>query len=232
MFLFALAALALGVGTPLVTAWMMGRRPFDGWLGHLQVLETLLTVVAFFLAAGWYFVERPSNPKVKVEQTATGAPLGDGRVLVVVELALTNVGETAVEFRQAPLTLFVQQVTPLPHAVDQEAQPPPGAAPAIATLHPADNWSLLAALPDPAQPAKGGAPGGFAPIDSFLEAQETENLYYRVILPCKPGLRIYLTSRFSKPQSLLERWQGRRLSWIKQTYLDLSTQCAAKEQGK
>ena len=232
MFLFALAALALGVGIPLLTALLMGRRPLDGWLGHLQVLETLLTVVAFFLAAGWYFVERPSNPKVKMEQTATGAPLGDGRVLVVVELALTNVSETAVEFKQAPLTLFVQQVTPLPHAVDLEAQAPAGSVPGLATLHPGDNWSLLAALPDPAHPAKGGAPGGFAPIDSFLESQETENLYYRVILPCKPGLRIYLTSRFSKPQGMLERMQGRELSWIKQTYLDLSTQCAAKETGK
>jgi hypothetical protein len=65
-----------------------------------------------------------------------------------------------------------------------------------------------------------------AALSSFIEAGETENLYFRTILPCKPDLRVYAVARFQKPKMWLERMRHEPdLYWVKQSYLDLTPQC-------
>ncbi len=64
-------------------------------------------------------------------------------------------------------------------------------------------------------------------LTSFIEAGETENLYFRVIIPCKPLLRMYVTSHFEKPKMFWEAFNPETLSWVKQTFVDASQYCPA-----
>lgn len=227
MAVFAGLALLLAVGVPLAIARVFRVGTPNSWAAHLAALESLLTVTALLAASAWYFIERPGAPKVAFKQSATGAPAGDGRVLVAVEVSLANVGSTPVAFRRAKYKLFVQRVTPVAGSVAREALQPAGSH--GAALAPADNWPSMAALysenPD-------GSRRLGATLDSFVEAGEEENLYYRVVLPCQPGLRVAVSSRFEKPPGLWSRMLGRPpLFWIKQTFVDLSEFCPAKETG-
>jgi hypothetical protein len=221
VLLLACGALVVAVALPALSALVCGKR-LRSWSAHLTILQTLLAVTAALLAGVWYFFERPNDAKLKFDQAVDGFPAGNGRVLIVAEVSITNIGSTLVRLKDAPLSLYVQQVTPLPRGVEAEYQPtvPAGVARQVRA---ADNWALLAA----AGPAGGrGAP--VTPVNSVLEAGETENLYYRVILPCRPGLRVYVTARFHKPQSGYDRLRGRKLAWIKQSLLDLTGACGGE----
>ena len=86
-------------------------------------------------------------------------------------------------------------------------------------IHEGDRWSNLAELT-----SKGA---------SFLEAGETENLYFRVVIPCLPGMRVYFTSTFNKPSSPSDFLFGPKdVAWIKQTLVDLSSVCPAAIAGR
>ena len=107
--------------------------------------------------------------------------------------------------------MYIQQVTPLTTTPYKEvgALDPTGQ---VLQIHPADRWSLVAVDNDR--------------LDTFLDAGEVENLYYRVIIPCKPELRVYFTSWFQKPTPWPKIFfrQG-TLAWIKQSFVDLSDKC-------
>ncbi|HET6971359.1 MAG TPA: hypothetical protein VFH92_09555 [Phenylobacterium sp.] len=228
-----LAALVLLIAL-ILAARAFGLAALKPWTTHLDTLQTVLTLGAAMIGAVWYFFERPQAAKLDLTQQATGVALPDNRVMILVEVSPKNLGGAAIDFSRSPYSLEIGQVTPLTLTPYREGEEP--AAPGVPRrIHPAERWSPLAAISYAQTAATAAAAPGQAagpPADptpaltSFVEAGETENLYFRAIVPCKPGLSVYVTSHFEKPQMLHERLLRRpRLSWIKQTYLDLSPQC-------
>lgn len=197
----------------LVARFVLGVGP---WTANLSTAQTALAIVAAVVAGFWYFVERPHAPKIRIEQDVTAAPLPGGRALVLAEVTVTNAGAQAIDLRHSLYRAYVQQVTPLPPAAAAEAGTRvPGAA-ALA-IHDADNWGSLARTQQP--------------LPSFLEAGEAESLYWRVVVPCQPQLRVYFTSRIPKPAQFSDRFfKAEGLEWVKQTLLDLGPAC--KESAK
>jgi hypothetical protein len=202
----ALGAAAIAVA---MVRLLSSRDPQGDWGKQLANLQALLATVALGLTGIWYFFERPTQPKVDIEQTVSAHPLPDGRILVLAEVSLENVGSTSVNFRKAPVEFYLQQVLPLPPGVKSEmdARQPAG-QPRV--VHAADNWGAIAQL--------GKAPSDL--LHSEIEAGEKERLYYRVVVDCRPGLTVYATTRIPKPNS-------HDLQWVKQTLLDLSEPCDA-----
>ena len=229
MLPFAVMALAAALVLPFITVKLADRLLAKDWSKSLSSFQTLLSVTGILLAAVWYFVEQPSATKLKLDQSVAGWPVDGGRVLITVEVSMTNIGSTAQRLNQAPFDLYVQQVTPLPKVVEMEYQASVQLG-RTRSVHGADNWASLAQIYGPIDPKTGRM---LPPtIDSFLEAGETENLYYRVILPCIPALRVYVTSRLSRKATFIDRLYGRDLSWIKQTPLDLSAECTERGEFK
>lgn len=222
--LFAVLGLLLLVA--ISTAGLAMRWKLDKpspWGVHVASLESLFTVLAIVSAGAWYFIDRPTAPKIQVSQHAFGLPAGEGRVLVVVEMTLTNVGKTSIRFDEAPFDIYVQQTTPLPEHVEGEFQAvlPQGEAHRIWM---ADNWLGLAAIyEDPRADPKSPSQPAARRISTTIEAAEQENFYFRVILPCEPGLRVAVSSRLDKVEG--RQAPGEAHQWIKQTFVDLSQFC-------
>lgn len=211
MLFAAIGILAGAVALSLAMAfWHRGQDP-EGpyWSRQLGNLQALLTIAAVLLTGVWYFFERPTQAKLTIAQDGQGIRLADGRVLVLAEVSIENVGDTAIDFNDDPIEFYVHQVMPLNPAVAKEFADPPRPG-RLARIVSGDDWGAIAALPAVgAQAAK---------LRSQIEAGETEQLYFRTVLPCKPGLQVYLNTRLTKPG-------GRGLQWTKQTLLDLGKEC-------
>ena len=208
LFLF-LIALALGALLAFARfGWWWGGR----YESHFAVAQSVLSVAAIAGAAAWYFIARPDAAKLEFEQTITPVAMADGKsALLLAEVSLGNVGAQTLHLDDVPARLFVQQITPLSKQVADEYQPDYQLN-QERRIRTADTWRYLARLE--------------TPIDSEIEAQEVENLYYRVIVPCQPNLRIYWTTWVEKPRPLLDRLLGTdTVWWIKQTYVDLTPIC-------
>jgi len=211
MSFFMPLAILLVLIAILLAARTLAAPQVEPWVKNLQTAQTLLTIAALAVAAVWYFIDRPHAEKLKFDQTVTGVPVDGGHVMVIAEITITNIGATSEDLTREPYSLYVQQVTPLtltPYHEIGELDPSGSGL----RIHSGDRWSLIAT--------------DVGKVNTFLDAGEVENLYYRVIIPCKPGLRVYFTSWFQKPTPwppLLFR-QG-KIAWIKQTFLDLSDKC-------
>jgi hypothetical protein len=204
----------------LVLLWsarfILGAREAEPWVKNLNAAQTLITIIAVIVAATWYVVEQPHAPKLKIDQTVTGAPGPAGQVMVIAEVSFTNLGSTVINLRGVPMKLFVQQVSPVLPNVAAEAGKTDAKGALI--IERGDNWGALAEFTDP--------------LTSFLESGEVENLYYRVIIPCQPGLRVYFTSRFERPGMVTDVFfHVKDFQFRKQTLVDLSGLCAAPEKG-
>ncbi|MDP1632394.1 MAG: hypothetical protein Q8L66_13345 [Caulobacter sp.] len=233
---FALVGLLLAVTIPTVSVLLLNRlvRPplTSEWRNYLSAFQSVLTVSALVFGSLWFFIERPDSARLDIQQTVTGVELGDGRVLVLVEVGLKNIGNTALNLRKREFLLWIQQVTPLPDGVERDAAKLPNAT--VESIRPADDWGVLAAL-DGRPAAARSVPlqlDARSQLDTYLEAGETENLYYRAILPCDPELRIYLTLQMPKPSSWYDGPGGGSMWWVKQTFLDLTDKCPATQEGR
>jgi hypothetical protein len=194
------------------------------WALHLDKLQALLTVAGIMVAAVWYFFERPQAAKLDLDQAATGVALSDERVMILIEVSPKNLGGTAIDFRDAPYTILVHQVTPLTRTPAGEFEATPLKSKSRA-IHSAETWSPIATISSESEVSE-NPDLEHDHLTSFIEAGETENLYFRTIIPCKPGLRVYVTSQFRKPDMWYERPGARpALYWVKHTFLDLSQQC-------
>ena len=191
--------------------FVLGARGAEPWVKNLGAAQTLITIIAVIVAGVWYVVEQPHAAKLKVDQSAVGAPGPAGQVMIVAEVSFTNVGTSVISLHGAPLKLFVQQVAPvLPDVAAEAGRTDRNGA---LVIEHGDNWGALAEFTDS--------------LTSFLEAGEVENLYYRVIIPCQPGLRVYFSSRFERPGMPTDVFFGvKDFQFRKQTLVDLSALCA------
>jgi hypothetical protein len=201
----------------LVVRFVFGRAPVRPWMEHLGDAQTIITIVAAIVAASWYFVERPRSARLKFDQSVVGAPGPSGRALILAEVSFTNLGASALAFGGSPYTVRVERVTPMPP--DPLAEVGTRDKSGVFLIHEGDLWSNLAALSSTS--------------NSFLEAGETENLYFRVVIPCLPGMRVYFSSWFTKPKSPSDFLFGPKdVAWTKQTLVDLSNVCPTAVAGR
>lgn len=192
---------------------------------QLSGIQNYFTIAAIALGGYWYFFERPDAPKVQIDQTVSAVPLKERRALVLVETSLKNVGSSVLELKDAPLSIYVQQVTPLAPEVAKEVADDvrPGV---MRGVHFADNWGSLAQT--------GAQDGSMSPagrVTTRVEAGETENIYYRAVVDCSDDLRVSVSTRLDKPRTWYESGSDRPMQWIKQSYLDLTTVCAKRKKG-
>lgn len=216
MTIFGLAVLALAI---LMVALAISRvldRWAAPWIRPLASLQALVTIAGIVIAGLWYFFDRPQAAKLNIDLKAEAVTLPDNRVLVLADVAVTNLGRTAVDFTRKPYEILVQQVTPLrPEVANEYTKENTRMRPR--GMHGSEDWAQLARL---------SSETGDAGLTSFVEAGETESLYFRAILPCDPDLRVYVAARFRKPDSEMTLIrEPQELYWVKQTFLDLSEKC-------
>jgi len=207
----------------------------------LNALQTIFGLLGILLVASWYLVEQPDAARLKFDQTVTGAGLGDGRALVMIEVSITNVGGHADHFDTLPYKIFVQRTVPLPDALRPMTLPAPNGA---GRVWRADNWEALAyravgASASPSYPnweeCKGGqvTPACDAGLKTVIEPGENENLYFAAVVPCAENLHVAVSSRFPRPSRPWgELLRKEPQVWIKQSFLDLTEACAAKTKTK
>lgn len=227
MTLLALLAITTALVVPTFTRWLFDRQ--GNWSSHVMAFETVLTISALVLGAGWFLVERPDAARLEVQMTGTSYKFDDARALVVIELGLKNIGVTAMNLRGRPYRLSIQQVSPVDSRIIADLNPLPGAT--VGSVRPGDQWVTLAVLDDRAiadrkNPIQATS---MSTMDSFLEAGETENLYYRALVPCSQGLQIAVTLHMPKPSTWFDGAQDGDLWWVKQTILDLTEQCKSSK---
>ncbi len=193
------------------------------WVRPLASLQALLTVAGLLIAGLWYFFERPQAAKLNIEIKAEAVSLPNGRVLVLADVGVTNLGTTAINFTRKPYEILVQQVTPLSTKISNEYSDR-NTRESPRRMHGGEDWSQLARISSDDEEAS---------LTSFVEAGETENLYFRTILPCRTDLRVYVSARFRKPDGDLDWIFGSdQLYWVKQTFLDLSEKCRGTPPAK
>jgi hypothetical protein len=227
--LCALWILAPQFGTP-------GAAPRNQGLSALQTIFGLLGIV---LIMAWYVVEQPDAARLKFEQSVTGARLGDGRALVMIEVSISNVGGHADHFKTLPYKIFVQRVAPLPKDIEAVAAP---TSDGTGRVWRADNWETLAyrAVGSAAsetypnwERCDGVKPDCEDGLETVIEPGENENLYFAATVPCDRALRVAVSSRFQRPRGFREALHsGHPQWWIKQSFLDLTDVCKSETSAK
>jgi hypothetical protein len=228
------AALAVVVlGLLVVLAPRLGRPTSEERSKGLSFLQTFFGLLGIVLIAEWYLVEQPDAPRLKFDQTVSGAAIDRSKALVFIEISISNVGGHAYHFDKMPYKIFVQQVIPFPEKLR------PMLMPLSNQLWPvwrADNWQGLAYR------AVGSASSSGYPnwdacrsatdrkcddgIEMTVDPGESENLYFAAVVPCTSGLHISISSRFQRRRHLFQIMTGMVPEyWIKQSVLDLTEAC-------
>ena len=189
----------------LATPWA------EPWTKSLGAAQTLLTVLGIVVAASWFIIEQPHANRLKMDISAQGAPGPPGQVMVVAEVNLSNLGVTVMNLKDGTMDLFVQQVTPTPPEVAAEAGRRDSQGALI--IQRGERWGTLAEVTDR--------------LRFFLESGESESLYYRVALPCQPGLRVVFGAWLTRPAMPADVLFGvKDYQFRKQTLVNLADLCS------
>ena len=190
----------------------------EPWGKSLAIVQTILTIAAVIIAAFYYFYERPRSAKIKIDQSVSTKTLPNQYLLVLAEVSITNQGGSAIDLRKDKFGTFIQQVTPLPKSIEKSliwSRTPHG----IWEVERSSSWEALAESEDK--------------LPSFLEAGETDNLYFRTTILCQKDLSIYYTTIIDKPSMIEDAFSNRaKLQWIKQTFVDVSKKCTDQVGGR
>lgn len=180
-----------------------------------EAAGALLSSLAILAAGYWYFIERPRVPKLALAPEIHAWPVGKDMALVRVSLGLENVGSTEIVLSNAdPIKIEIGQVLPasgrqyqgLVAELDVGRAHPDKPLKALRT----DKWPLRAKVIDG--------------TDIVIEAEETERLHYKAVVPCKPGLLLAVTAKVPKrlhwfDQLFTER-KHENLYWVGQALTD------------
>ena len=174
----------------IVAAVVLAIYAATAFFGHVvpvregfQGLTAALTTLALLLAAYWYFVDRQGMPKLNIEPQVRAWPVAKGGLIVWVEIKLTNVGRLSLHFdpkdEHNNVRVQVLQVAPLAGA---QAKKLLSAMQDINKVNRTQDFDLI-------RTAQWSSLATFeGPIDSVIEAGETENLYFKAVIPCANNL--------------------------------------------
>lgn len=220
ILLFLLDILVI-LGVLLVARRAIDKTVPDPWVRSLTAAQAAVTVIAIIIAGLWYVVEQPHSPKIKIDESLTGMRFtpDQGRdtpdkVIVEAEVTLTNVGSSVVNFRDNKSSVYIQQTFP---------------APANPNLGPKDKNREFAI--NRAEDLNYAIAEDSTPLTVFLESGESENLYYRAIIPCQKDLHIYFSFRLRRPATMTDWIFGvKNFEFRKQTPLELTKECLPSSQ--
>lgn len=194
--------------------FILGDQRAEPWVKGLTAAQTVITIAAVVLAASFFVIEQPHASKLKMEIASAAAPETPGQAMIVSEVTLTNLGTSVINLKGAPMEILVQQVTPAPDAIAARdgATHDKGKFKGALIVERAENWGALAQGDDV--------------LRFFLEAGESESMYYRVSVPCQPGLRLYVGARLTRPPTPTDWLFGiKDYQFRKQTLVDASAVC-------
>lgn len=189
--------LALGLAILACLLWgLIILRSDEGMRNGIQGLAAALSSIALLTAAYWYFIERRGVPKVNVEPSGQAWPLDDGSLLVRAAIKVSNVGVSAVRLdRKTPVEVEIGQVYPpagkQATALAKAMQDGMAAGKKDFGLQQTDKWPLRAS--------------NYDGIEAVIEAGETENLYYKTIIPCTDGMELAITAKVPKRLGKLDQ---------------------------
>lgn len=105
----------------------MAEASLPGWL---SIAESIVKIAGYAAGGAWalfaFLRRRERFPRASVKQRCTRLPLDAERVIVRIELTVTNVGETLLRIRS--LTSWLQQISPLPSVGNGAFIPKPSSA--------------------------------------------------------------------------------------------------------
>ena len=80
----------------------------------VETIQGIATIVAICAGAYWFFMQRSTNPQVKLDQTVTQrlAVAQSNQTLITVDVRATNIGKVKVDLGPGQLELF--QINPSP----------------------------------------------------------------------------------------------------------------------
>lgn len=195
--------------------------------------HTMEGVAAFFacitlLTAGyWYYYERPGVPKLDVGTSIEAWPIGGGMAMVRVDVSLTNVGTTVIDFREYRHT---GEETRNGRARDDRIKVDLGQVLPFVEEYTGHEELLADFVRDDAAENREyllERSYRWPPIardyrlpEGEIEAGETEHYYYKAIVPCSEGMILASTVRMPKVGSLAPVRDGVRnesLVWLAQS---------------
>lgn len=167
----------------------------------VAVLGGAAAVLAAAVGSAWYFVERPEAAKLKIEHATSSYVIrvpdkkSPPRALLLMEVSVTNVGKAAFSLQDEDYHVLLQRVTPVPVPVASTLLDKTSRG--VLSIQQSDTWDqgLMAEFSREEVSSQGKVSSA---LTGVIEAGETENLYFRAAVPCSPGLRLYLQSRFEK----------------------------------
>jgi hypothetical protein len=110
-----------------------------------EIIQGFISTIALVVAGLWTYIlfvqKRQKYQRTSVEHRITHRPLGGGKVLLVVEVLVTNTGDVLVALESGETT--VKQLVPIGPQFSQRI-----AEQARPTRHQATGWNLIAYEPD------------------------------------------------------------------------------------
>lgn len=203
-----------------VAAWLLSRAWAAGARTGLDGFGALVTFIAVVLGSYWYLDRRPDAPKMNLAIAGDAIRLGEHDALVNIDLTVSNVGLSALDFNGETIDVYVQQVTPLIPEMRTKLYDDAGVP-----LDRIDSNYLWAALRHLKHP-----------YTARIEAGETDHYYFRTVVRCEPAMVVLLQARVPKdPHGIEALSLFRSLAvplkngkWIVQSVLDLGEACPAK----
>lgn len=170
-----------------------------------NVIQALATAAALGLGGGWsiwLFMERRERyPRASIEHLVTHKPIGDGKVLLRVDVRVSNIGEVLMSL--VCLETRIQQVLPVPTSVADKIRQGVDPVPEGGTDV---EWPLL----------KSREPE-FEKVDCEIEPGETQDINYDFIVDSDvETVQVYSYVRNEKKRK-------RKLSWELTTLYDLAS---------
>jgi hypothetical protein len=212
--------LALGLAILACLLWgLIILRSDEGMRNGIQGLAAALSSIALLIGAYWYFIERRGVPKVNVEPSGQAWPVGDGSLLVRAAIKVSNVGVSAVRLdKKTPVEVEIGQVFPpagkQATALSKAMQDGIAAGKKDFGLEQTDKWPLRAA--------------NYDGIEAVIEAGETENLYYKAIIPCQDDMELAITAKVPKRLGRLDQMfepSKQQNYWVAQEIISVEGNC-------
>lgn len=199
----------------------LGAVLFQRESGPKQGVEgfaALLSILALMLGGYWYFIERKGYPKLNLEPAVQAWPVENRGLLVWSSVKLSNVGNLALNFgANDKILVQVGQVFPLTgkHGTqllrDMVMKRERGEK--RFTLAKTDSWPSRATFEDA--------------IGSVIEAGESENLYFKTIIPCEDNAILAVTVTIPKENRLVgnQLRSAEQVAWIGQAVHQTQATC-------
>ena len=218
---------AIVVAIALAVIWLgavlfeRAQAPKQG----IQGFASLLSVVALLLAGYWYFIERKGYPKLNVEPAITAWPTAENGLLIWSSIKMTNVGNMALQFRASDkITVQIGQVSPL---TGKQGTALLESMAEVRSLG-KKKFDLLQTEVWPSRATFHG------PISAVIEAGETENLYFKSVIPCLDNMVVAVTVTVPKKLHLVgsEFNSSENVSWIAQSVYETKAKCSNRKVQK